>query len=427
MMSSCWSGLPYAWLMVEPHKVERGRLRIVSLTKYIPYPAIPHAGGKYLLTHAKALRRFAELELLAPVNSVNRAALRSSDGRASLLRGRGPGGRGGWKFFWDVESAWAGSAVPRPWRLLFASTHAPWGLLKSADVIEFQWSEMMALAPFVRRRLPRSVLVGIAHDVITQRWERASEASSNWLQAALFGLAARRSRRTEAKSFAALDLLIVFSDKDARLAQEICPSVRIEVVHPGFEVSLDGTDAEALGDAVVLFTGALGRRDNAEAIEWFIEHVWPRIVEESDGVRLVVAGANPSPELQRHGRLDSSITVTGFVESLSPYYRGASVFIAPLKTGAGVKFKTIEALLHGLPVVASPVGAEGVDAPDSFLIVRTEASEFAEAVLAEIGGRGKVARSEISEWANGIYGVEAFESRLKDLYTSVATKRPQSK
>ena len=324
-----------------------------------------------------------------------------------------------------MESAWAGSAVPLPWRSLFASRRAPWDLLRSADVIEFQWSEMMALAPFVRRRLPQSLLVGIAHDVITQRWERASETSASTLQAALFGFAARRSRRTEAKSFAALDLLIVFSEKDAQLAREICPSVRVEVVHPGFEVSLDDASVEDVGDAVVLFTGALGRRDNAEAIEWFIERVWPRIVDQSEGVRLVIAGASPPPDLQRRARLDPSITVTGFVESLSPYYRGASVFIAPLKTGAGVKFKTIEALLHGLPVVATPVGAEGVEAPDSFLIVRSEASAFAEAVLSELGGRGEVVRSEISEWAKGVYGIGTFESRLKGLYTSVVANRAQ--
>ncbi|WP_157557047.1 glycosyltransferase [Microbacterium laevaniformans] len=402
--------------------VEDGaKARIVSLTKYISFPSIAHAGGRYLLAHANALERFADVELLAPDNAVNRRALLRTEQRAGLLRGRGPGGRGGAKVFWDAESALAGSAIPLPWRRLFSSHRAPWKKLESADVIEFQWSEMIALAPLVRRRLPEAVLVGVAHDVITQRWERAAIASTNPLRAGVWRLAAARSRVREARSYAALDLLIVFSEKDAELARSLSSTVRIEVVHPGLESPDDDLPPLRSSDATVLFTGALARRDNAKAIEWFIETAWPRVRASVPNARLVVAGSNPSSRLIGLALDDSAISVTGYVDTLSPYYNGANVFIAPLATGAGVKFKTIEALLHGLPVVATAVGAEGVEAPSDFLQVRTLDSDFAAAVVDQLMSESS-RRSDIQDWARSVYGIDAFRSRLHQIFDHIVAQ-----
>lgn len=395
------------------------RARVVSLTKYIPYPSIAHAGGRYLLAHASALQEFADVEFLAPDTPVNRQALPQTEQRAGLLRGLGAGGRGGGKPFWDIESALAGSAVPLPWRRLFLSDRGPWDALQLAAVVELQWSEMIALAPLVRRRLPKAVLVGVAHDVITQRWERAAAASAGSLQAAVWRLAAARSRAREARSYAALDLLIVFSDKDAELARALCPTVRVEVVHPGLESGDEEAGPFRSSKPTVLFTGALARRDNATAIEWFISSVWPEVRASVNTAQLVVAGSNPSPRLIDLVRNDRSISVTGYVESLSPFYNAADVFVAPLSTGAGVKFKTLEALLHGLPVVATPVGAEGVNAPPEFLQVKTAPPEFAAAVVQQLRSPSSP-KSDIRSWAQSVYGVDAFQSRLRSIFARLA-------
>jgi glycosyltransferase involved in cell wall biosynthesis len=77
----------------------------------------------------------------------------------------------------------------------------------------------------------------------------------------------------------------------------------------------------------------------------------------------------------------ASVAFVGYVADLAPLYARARVAISPLRFGAGVKIKTIEAIQHGLPVVATSVGAEGfrVDNPDA-IVVEDDPERFADAI-----------------------------------------------
>lgn len=392
---------------------------LASLTKYIPYAGIAHAGGRYVEAHYRALAPDWRIEATAPETRANAAAARRVDEVESvdLVRGRGLFAGGRLKLLADLEAGWAGSAVTRNVRSEFARAGAPvWGRLERAAVIEFQWSEMFALAEQVRPRLPRHFLVGVAHDVITQRWERAAEVARAPLRQGLH-LAAVRSRSREERSLRALDIAIVFSEKDAALVRDLSPTTAVEVVLPG--LGPDGPPLERRRSAeepVVLFTGALNRPDNHRGIEWFVDRVWPSVLVQVPTARLVIAGAHPRPALERTVARAQRVSLTGYVASLEPQYAAASAFVAPLFTGAGVKFKTIDAMLRGVPVVATPVGAEGIAGGDLLAGLTEDPVEFASAVVHALGPAGaeRAARAEV--WAEDQYGSAAFGRRLRALY-----------
>lgn len=412
-------------MTVEDRRNVRGRSghspRIASVSKYIPFPAAPHAGGQYVWRHIAALRRFADVALLAPDTPLNRDALpQAADGAPSrLLRGVGPGGDGRFKTLFDLESAWRGSTVAWPYRRLFETDRGPWEDLSGAGLIEFHWSEMIALAPLVRQRVPGTPLIGVAHDVITQRWERAASAADNPAVRLAYTQAAHRSRAQESRSFAALDALLVFSDKDAALAGSLAPRTRIEVVHPGLGPTEPVRRAPDPSAPVVLFTGALARPDNERGILWFLERIWPAVTAAVPEARLVIAGANAQPALTRAVESAPRTTLTGFVDSLDPWYAEASVFVAPLRTGAGVKFKTIDAMLRGVPVVSTTVGAEGIAATSLFAAITDDPDQFGAAVIAELREPDGPRAEEAMRWADGVYGVEAFQQRLHTLYSEL--------
>ena len=94
------------------------------------------------------------------------------------------------------------------------------------------------------------------------------------------------------------------------------------------------------------------------SVLWFLDHVWPRIQLECPASRFVVAGAQPPPELR--DRAGTAVVVTGWVDDLGSLYAEADVFVAPLILGAGLKFKVPQAMVYGLPVVATPIAAEGI-------------------------------------------------------------------
>jgi GT2 family glycosyltransferase/glycosyltransferase involved in cell wall biosynthesis len=109
------------------------------------------------------------------------------------------------------------------------------------------------------------------------------------------------------------------------------------------------------GDAAdILFIGS-ATAPNLIGLRWFIDHVWPSILEQvPDAVLLVAGGASKI--------VDGSaprVTALGYVPDLPPLYRQASVVISPLLVGSGLKIKLIEAMAHGKAIVATPATLQG--------------------------------------------------------------------
>ena len=116
----------------------------------------------------------------------------------------------------------------------------------------------------------------------------------------------------------------------------------------------------ATGKPTLLFTGVMDYRPNVDAVLWFVENCWEKLREQHPGIEFIVAGMNPSTEIVRLKKM-AGITVTGFVEDILPYYHRADIFVAPFRLARGVQNKVLQAFACGLPVVASPLGAEGIN------------------------------------------------------------------
>jgi len=114
----------------------------------------------------------------------------------------------------------------------------------------------------------------------------------------------------------------------------------------------------------LLFVGGFisGHPPNVDAVHYFVEHVFPRILQALPGCRLFVVGSQPPPSIAHLA--SDSIVITGFVDSLQQYYEQCRVFVAPIRFMAGISLKLIEAMSYGIPTVASPVAASGLNLRD---------------------------------------------------------------
>jgi glycosyltransferase involved in cell wall biosynthesis len=122
-------------------------------------------------------------------------------------------------------------------------------------------------------------------------------------------------------------------------------------------------------------------RPNAEAAMWFIERVLPRISSALAELQCYFAGRNPSVNLIRRGQHDPRIAVTGEVPSMDVYWQRASVCILPLQVGGGSRFKALEAMAHGVPIVSTSLGMEGIEArPGHDYLRADDPASFADAV-----------------------------------------------
>jgi hypothetical protein len=175
-----------------------------------------------------------------------------------------------------------------------------------------------------------------------------------------------RSVQTRDKELAVMrraDLVLSYTDVEKAVIQSHnldstrvarCPWV-VDVVPrvPGFEARRD-----------IAFLGGFNHHPNAEAVEWFVAKVMPLLSEAIPDVRFRVYGSFIPKSLSELAEKEENVVIEGWVPSVRQVYDNCKVFVAPLRSGAGIKGKVVDALAHGVPCVLSPVAAEGIAARD---------------------------------------------------------------
>ena len=112
--------------------------------------------------------------------------------------------------------------------------------------------------------------------------------------------------------------------------------------------------------ARIVFVAGFAHPPNVDAAVWFVQEVFPLVLAARPDARLSLVGSNPTEEVQ--ALASEWVEVTGWIssEELKARYDSARVAVVPLRFGAGVKLKVVEALNEGVPLVTTPAGAQGL-------------------------------------------------------------------
>lgn len=174
------------------------------------------------------------------------------------------------------------------------------------------------------------------------------------------------------------DYTLVVSSVEKELLEKEGISSSISVVtniHSLEDASLDFEKRTG-----IMFIGGFMHTPNEDAMIWFVDEIWPVIKKRIDNAHFYIVGSHPSDKIKALAASD--ITVTGFVEDVTPYFTKSRVFVSPLRYGAGVKGKIGQSLSYGLPVVTTHIGAEGmglVDGENS--LIADDVESFASKVI----------------------------------------------
>jgi glycosyltransferase involved in cell wall biosynthesis len=239
----------------------------------------------------------------------------------------------------------------------------------------------------VRRHQPQALVVYDAEALYHRRLERQTELETDARRAAALREEAAAARATEASIGGAVDLVVCISDEEAEWVRDSgCGSV--EVVPP-FDPQLK-FGAPGFNDRRgVLFVAVwLGGADspNGDGLKWFIQDVLPLIEARIPWVQLCVTGANP-PEPLRWLE-GPTVRFLGDVPDLDALHDAVRVVVVPLRYGAGVKLKAVDAIARGVPLVGTTIGLEGIPFLDEETADRAdEPGEFARATIALLQDR----------------------------------------
>lgn len=340
---------------------------ILIVYKQFPAPAVGHAGGEALFRLLEALyRRGHRLSLVARIKDEERphlAVVRPfCEAIYTVPHHQSRPGPRLWAFvvsYWQLRQA-----TRRALRTLHP------------DLIHVEITQT-ALALLGLPRPPGSIRTQDVNWFLLE--QKAAQAQG--LRRRLWLFLARLARPLEAWLYRRYELVLAISEGDRHLLTSPCAPrpVLLVPLAPAVQSIGEGTPAVSPGPTV-LFVGALARTFNQQGIRWFLDQVWPDVLAAVPEARWVVVGSQPPAWLL--ARQDQHLVVTGFVDDLAPWYRAATVCIAPLLVAGGLLQKVVDALAFGVPVVATSVSNHGLAAtPGEQLLIADTPADFAAAVI----------------------------------------------
>jgi len=154
----------------------------------------------------------------------------------------------------------------------------------------------------------------------------------------------------------------------------------------------------------LIYTGSFLFPANYEAMKWFVQEIFPKILLQLPETQLLITGDHADlPFPHSH-----NVKLVGYVDDIKSMVASSRLSIVPLLTGGGTRLKILEAMAIGIPVVATSKGAEGLNAVSGeHLLVADSPDEFADAVIAvlkddylykKLSANGKLLVSENYDW-----------------------------
>lgn len=166
-------------------------------------------------------------------------------------------------------------------------------------------------------------------------------------------------RRYEQQTIRKFSRVVVTTDEDQQQMKTFDSGADVLLVANGVDLETFPSRQSDPGGHNLAFVGGLDYFVNIDAACFFSLDVLPVLQKKYPDATLTLIGSKPSPEVQALAK-QPGITVTGRVPSVAEYLHKATVAVIPLRTGFGMKFKTLESMAAGVPVVASDRGLEGI-------------------------------------------------------------------
>ena len=320
---------------------------------------------------------------------------------ARLLRAAaGPGPR------WVAGRDWAPARAALPGLL----ARAPYDLVWFAHLEG--WAGLGDLVPG-----PQVVDLDNLMSVVMRR--RASTAAR--VARPVMALDAARWARLEERAARGAARLVVCSDVDAQRL-----GGRAVVVPNGYAPSGPVPARRPVAPPVLLLVASFDYPPNADAASWFARDVLPLVRRTVPDARLRLVGRTGGAHDVTELAGLAGVEVVGRVDDVAPELAGATAVVAPLLSGGGTRIKVLEAFAYGVPVAATSVGAEGLDAvPGRHLLVGDDPGSLARACVTLLTdpGTGERLAAEAARLHHDRFRWEAVVPTVTRLAQDVAGSR----
>lgn len=256
------------------------------------------------------------------------------------------------------------------------------------DLIHFEGLFAIPFLPVVKRYF-KGPLVLRQHNVEYQIWERLAAAEGNLLKRWYLNHLAKGLKRAEEAALPQFDGIAAITKSDAAEFQKTSNKVPVWYYPAGMEISPDaGVNAKT---HTVYHIGSMEWMPNVQGVEWFLNEVWPAVRNAVPDAEFHMAGRGLSAGDTRFS--GAGVINHGEVADAAAFEAEYQICIVPLKSGSGLRMKTLSAMAAAKPVLTTSVGANGIDATNgTHWQVADGAGEWVNALVALLNDAGTCAK-----------------------------------
>jgi glycosyltransferase involved in cell wall biosynthesis len=192
-----------------------------------------------------------------------------------------------------------------------------------------------------------------AHNVEWEIWDRLSQNESNPIKKSYLNLQSKRLERFESDLSQKVDAIWTISPKDSIWFKRFNENV-------GFfpNTVIEQAPPSKIEPKTCHHLGALDWAPNVQGIQWFLDEVWPLVLKQIPEAEFHIAGNNPPNNLAFN--TIENVHFHGRVADANQFREAYGISIVPLLAGSGMRIKILELAAQGIPMVSTPIGAEGI-------------------------------------------------------------------
>jgi glycosyltransferase involved in cell wall biosynthesis len=261
---------------------------------------------------------------------------------------------------------------------------------ETPDIIHVEHLRGARYGKFIRYNLPKSMqtppIVWDSVDCISDLFTQAIRSSSQLRQKFLLWFELPRTKHFEREAISLFDRVLVTSPKDAQalsaLGNHVIPDGLIKVLPNGVDLETFKPHTDVIREKnTLIVSGKMSYHANIAMTLYLVQEIMPLVREKRPDVKLWIVGKDPPREIRALGK-DPLIQVTGMVTDIADYLRRATIAVAPLRYGAGIQNKILEAMACGTAVVTNIKAIGSLSATDGVdLLIANDPIQFANAII----------------------------------------------